>query len=309
MKLLLWILLSTSSAAQSDLDMSARIRALMGQRHPELADKQILQWNQLGPPAQTVEALTAMIAQTKSSMDRARLLEALAFFDTPEAYDALKKEIDAANASDTGIVRRLGLRALGAQLSRTHSPGGAEFLEKYLDHEDPQTRLSSAIALSHVDPSRTERFRKDSKNPPWMLQALEASGTLTPSIKAASPIVKKTAPTLQDPSKRFVGIWQGQWISIGTDKAASARAATFTLDKLFNGNLTLADEVWKFSGTVNEKTNEGRLESESLRGTLTQSPTAKGTHGCKAEVTLWPSQVEVLELRCPTSSGFFVGRK
>ncbi len=189
--------------------LEEKIQATIDQRHPtDTADW----WRALGPDA--VKTIIAMYDQTSQVYPRIRLIQGLGWFDDPDAVAFIKNQAD--NATDD-VVRNASITSLSlSQGSRED-----DFIAKFLDNNDPQTRMTAALALKHLpdDPHAEELLIKylASEKQGWIRDRVtrEPAVPLSAPLKITSRQERKLAP-------EFDGSWTGLWLQ--PRRAASARA-------------------------------------------------------------------------------------
>ena len=287
------------SHAQTAVDetLAQKIRAIVGQRHPDPGH-----WNQLQQLAEgssvdhLIETLGAMIQRTSSPMEKSRLIEALGQWTTPEARQIAKSLAE--DPQQSSIVRQISLRTVGTQLSKQATEDGVELLEKSLNHEDANIRLSAAMGLERAQSnsavqakakSLLDSFKQSGQTQSWMLAALRsAEKTSAPSkvtLHTSGPHGAPAAP----------GAWDGFWMSFSSGKTAVSRKATFRIGDDFAASIV-------FSGQESIVFEKGQFEVGS--GLVWSGRYKDGP--CKAR--LLESFPLVIECVCPQSGFVFLGR-
>lgn len=194
---LYWLGLSEVVSAKTEQEIRQSIDYILKQRHPQDTPQWWLDLGQEAPPI-----IIQMYEQTQNPYHQTRLIQGLGWFDDSVAVDFLKKLTE----SNESMTRVTVLKTLGV------SPGHQDLglFEKFLKHEDPQTRLAAAQALQ----------RKGDENPPLQAETQRILSQYSQMEKQAWIVKKLTerhsssnlsrrAPNL--PKSRFDTLWIGSW--------------------------------------------------------------------------------------------------
>ena len=151
--------------AETDRQMRRAIQDVLSQRHPTEGEAW---WRALGKNAPKV--VTAMFKETEALYQKLRLVEALGYFDDPDAVKFLKSLF---MSTTNSVVRQSVLRSLAmSQKMKEES-----FLTEALSDSDPHTRLAAALALRGTgEPNAltiVDNYKKGEKTA-WVLTRLNA---------------------------------------------------------------------------------------------------------------------------------------
>ncbi|MCM2279488.1 MAG: hypothetical protein NDJ89_15540 [Oligoflexia bacterium] len=251
------LLLSLAGApvahAAGDAEIQEQVGEIIRQRHPTDTPET---WRGLGPAAP--RNIIEMYLKSDHILHRVRLLQGLGWFDTPEASEFLKAQ---ASATNEDAIRTTAVRSVA------HSQGAkeTEFLAKFLEHPDVQTRFAAADALKRLNDPRADElvasYLKKEKAP-WIAGKLE--GRL-PEPKGRSTPEARTEGRL---SAEFHGEWRGFWLlpKGPQEPGLSSDEATFKLrlegDRL-HGELAISGKP----GSGKAKPKVFRLERVTGRAT------------------------------------------
>ncbi|MCM2322912.1 MAG: HEAT repeat domain-containing protein [Oligoflexia bacterium] len=183
--------------AATDAEIQEKVQDIIMERHPTETPEW---WRALGPEAPRV--LIGMYEKSTHIYHRVRLLQGLGWFDTPEAAEFLKAQ---ASSTTEDSIRTTAIRSVA------HSQGmkEAEFLSKFLEHDDVHTRFAAADALRRLkDPRADEivaRYLKTEKTP-WVAGKLEGK---LPEPRGKFTSVASSEDRL---SPDFNGEWRGFWL-------------------------------------------------------------------------------------------------
>lgn len=139
----------SADSVGSNEEIRAAIEATLKIRHPtETKDW----WHSLG--SNTPSVIISIFKEDKNTYHQIRLIDALAWFDTPAAVEFLKEQ---AAHHDKNIVRRAAIRSVGL------SQGIKEqsFLKLGLESSDPHTRLVTARIFSNLKDPASKQIVKE----------------------------------------------------------------------------------------------------------------------------------------------------
>lgn len=302
------------SFAKTPDEIRGAIEAILTHRHPKDDAKW---WRELGPEAPAV--IISMYRSSEEIYERLRLLQGLAWFEDSRAIEFIKEQ---AQKSQESSIRNAALRTLGISQGAKE----IEFVAKYLDHSDPQTRIAAAETLQAMNHSQSQKVLEAyyPREPlPWVVSR---SKGLLPSEASGFKIVSHFKERL-DP--QWAGSWMGYWILPlpPTEKAEVAEAgmqswkAQLTLqlnsEQLGRGELRLEREGRTGAPPVQKisKKGEVRLQGKGVRAYLqwtekTLAP-SKESWGGEAELTVLHSLqgVVLLGLRVQEIGGILWLRK
>ncbi|OFZ18727.1 MAG: hypothetical protein A2X94_05945 [Bdellovibrionales bacterium GWB1_55_8] len=179
--------------AASDQEIEHAIDTVLAERHPTDTPDW---WRSLGPTAPRV--ILRMLKSSDRVYHRVRLTQALGWFDDPEVVDYLKTQ---ARETKEDVVRNAAVRSVG------NSQGAKEFefIAEFLEHADPQTRLSAAEALQKIDNSEArERLKR--------FMAEEKAGWLVARLKGELPKPTAKLSPVSSSEDRLSPEWEGRWM-------------------------------------------------------------------------------------------------
>lgn len=187
---------SVFAAAKPDLE--AIIQDKISQRHPTDTPAW---WQGLGSDAPKV--IMELYEKDGGIYERTRLLSGLSNFHDPDSVAFLKKQ---AENSQQDVLRNSSIQAIG-------SAGGAadvEFLGKFLENDDPQTRVAAGKALRKINDAKGNALLQKfyaKENLPWVRERIQEyvpnqRGSQGPLLRMASkaPVALKA---------EFAGRWKG----------------------------------------------------------------------------------------------------
>lgn len=283
------------AAAAAEEDLEQKIRAILSQRHPQAQGSAQL-WSELqAPPDQIVATAIQMAQRSGSAMEKSRLLEVIAHYDTPEAAEFLR---DAARQTEnSSVIRQIALRSLGTQLARQEDPKSLEVLEQHLESNDAQLKLSAAMGMERARANTSvqhrvapllEAFRKSKNTPAWVLKSLERSAASAPNETGVKTAWVR-APAL-------VGTWDGWALTFLPGKAPQSKKSTFVID---------ADGGAKLTGAG----AEGSVVFENAKWDHAQGYSWTGRWKAPCMARLRETTPPLIECVCPQSGFVFLGRK
>ncbi len=271
-----------------DQDLEQTIRSIMSQRHPT---PQTIQraWSEVRAPAeQVVSTAIAMFQRSSSGMEKSRLIEVIAHFDTPEAVEFVRES--ATQSDQSSIVRQIALRSLGTQLSRQEDGKSLEVLETALQSENSQLKTSAAMGLERAMANTSLQHRVSP-----MLEAYRSSNATSPfSTKNPSKDANSKLNLVRTPA--LVGSWDGVGLTFVANRPAQTRKATFVLE---------ADGSAKLVGSG----NEASVTFENAKWDSTQGFSWTGRWKTPCMARLRETTPPLLECVCPQSGFVFLGRK
>lgn len=193
---------SSKSHAQnlSDTQIKNTIEEIIAQRHPEPNSAQ--QWKALGP--RTPHVILSMLRETESGYRRLRLTEGLSHFDNPEATEYLKQQ---ALETQNGVLRHSSLRAL----TLSQGEKELEFIETFLEHADPQTRLAAAEDLKRIGtPRALEAYENYLAKEilPWVKDRLKTG------VPRRTPQLVMSTKASDQTVSELLGTWEGYWVEV-----------------------------------------------------------------------------------------------
>lgn len=207
--------------------VSKSVDDLLAQMHPR---ETVETWRALGPEAPGV--LIEKYGQTTHSFKRARIRRALGAFDDPVAVEFLKKE---ALSQQNAAARGDALRAIGL----SQGPKALDFLEGFLTHETPQTRLVAADVIRQM-PGREARKAYEGflarEKTPWVREKLERAEQW--AIRS-----RPGARSSGESDGGFQGKWRGYWIAV---EGTALRSLTAELE--FRNDASAQLSVWPMAG-------------------------------------------------------------
>lgn len=192
------ILLNQNAMAKTNAEIQEMIQEVLMDRHP--ADGPDW-WRSLGSNAPVV--IISMYESSSHTYQRIRLLQGLGWFNTSEVGDFLKRQAD--HATDD-VIRNTAIRSVG------YSQGvqEIEFIAKFLENSDPQTRYTAAETLNRMNDPKAKQIVElylSREKLGWISQKLNGvlprpSGRLTPVATSEDRF-----------SREFAGEWRGYWLS------------------------------------------------------------------------------------------------
>lgn len=197
-------------AAQPDLEEI--IQDKVSQRHPSDTPAW---WQSLGPDAP--KAIIDLYDKAGGIYERTRLLGGLSNFHDPDSVAFLKKQ---AENSQQDVIRNSAIQAVG-------SAGGSadvEFLGKFLDNEDPQTRVAAGKALRKInDPKGNALLQKfySKESLPWVKDRVQEFSPV--KLGSGGPLLRIASKTPVTLKAEWTGSWKG--ILIVPSKQASVQSS------------------------------------------------------------------------------------
>lgn len=183
--------------AKTEAEIREAIQDAISQLHPTDTPEW---WRSLGPTAPKI--VISMYENTTHIYHRLRLIDALGFFDDPVAAEFAKQQ--ALNTQDD-VIRTASIRSVG----RSQGAKEDEFLARFLQHPDPDTRLTAALALKQIGDPRAltliEKFMKEERTP-WVLSKFKSEPLRPPKVLVP---VASSEDRLRP---EWVGTWKGYWI-------------------------------------------------------------------------------------------------
>lgn len=198
---------SAVAFGMSEEKMREKIEQVISQRHPTDTPDW---WRSLGPDAPPL--IIKMHQQTDHIYKQLRLLEALAWFDDPEAQEFIRNQ---AMKTKNSVIRNAALRTL----AYSQGARAIDFIEPFLKHSDDQTRLASAQALQIILKNE-EISSADATNANDLLtefQNTEPKKWVVDRLQEKYPVSQTERKT---PLVNFmVGKWNGKISIDGIDQA------------------------------------------------------------------------------------------
>ncbi len=197
--LLSCLLLLSSFALATPETIRDWVNETVRQRHP--LDKPE-DWRKLGPEAPGV--IMELYRTSKSTYHQLRLLQGLAWFHDPAALAFLKEVAE--KSDQKSVLRAAAVRSVGSSAGEAE----AEFLQRFLENDDPDTRVAAALSLRGLKGAEAQAsldaFRKRERLP-WVLQKAEGK----PLPKAT--VAPEPAVSAFERAQR--GTWNGTLQSAG----------------------------------------------------------------------------------------------
>ena len=235
-------------AAKSDTEIERLVKDEIKVRHPREEPEW---WRGLG--VNTPKIIIRLYKEEKQISHQMRLMQALSWFDTPEATEFLKEE---AQRTDLKVIRTAAIRTI------VNSQGVKEldFVSEFLSHAEVQTRLEAAKGIKRmgleVASEKTkkkidkilDRYEYDEKEA-WVIQRLHS----------------QKVPLRPTKKKGLAGKWEGYWMTPDSSKKG----------------LTLKEVSLSISKSAQDK-GEIELRPSVSKGKVTQVKSAKWSlHGLK----------------------------
>jgi hypothetical protein len=217
-------------AAESSL-LEEVIKEKISERHPTDTPSW---WRSLGSEAPKV--MISLYDQESGIYQRLRLVEALGWFNDPEAIAFLKKQSE--NASQD-VIRNGAIRAVGNAAGASE----VEFIGKFLDHEDPQTRVAAGQALRKFsDPQAVALLRKfyDKESLPWVKDRVRDTAAI--ASRAQGPLLRIESKSPVVLSAGLGGSWKGILVLPSLRDSSLLRVETSAKTRI-EGTTSLKGEV------------------------------------------------------------------
>ncbi len=186
------------SVLAANQDLEEIIQEKISERHPTDTPAW---WQSLGPEAP--KTMIALYEKAPGIYQRLRLVEALGWYQDPEALAFLKK---LAESSTQDVIRNGSIRAIG------NSAGASEvdFIGKFLDHEDPQTRVAAGQALRKIATPRANALLQkfyEKEQMPWVKDRVQETSPGVP--RSRGPLLRMDTKSPVTLNPEFSGSWKG----------------------------------------------------------------------------------------------------
>lgn len=156
--------LSSSAWSKTEAEIEQAIQDVLAQRHPEDTPDW---WRSLGRETPTI--IIRMFEKSTDVYHKLRLVQALAWFDEPQAVDFVKTQ---AQSTEYGVIRNAAVKTVGVSRGKEE----IDFISKFLSHSDIQTRFAAAEALKRIGDPMAEAKVNDylqKEKAPWVAQKLK----------------------------------------------------------------------------------------------------------------------------------------
>jgi len=181
-------------------ELQQQIDTIIRMRHP----KDTRDW-WLGLGAQAPAVIIGMLESSEyreEILQRMRLMQGLAWFTQDStALEYLKQQAQATNEE---VVRRTVIEAIG----QAQGAKEADYISKFLQSSDLQTRLSAAESLKRMkDPHANQLLETylSTEKTPWLLDRINGTSQTQGRLKAVASSENRL-------SREFSGTWKGFWI-------------------------------------------------------------------------------------------------
>lgn len=218
-----WLILLIASVASLNAfaltpeQIRIAIQGKMSERHPEKINEF---WDKLGPEALPV--LKQMYQETQNGNERGWLLDGMSHFDDASVATLLQSDIP---KQEDEVLKRKQLSAL----IRSQGEAAYDFVEPYLDDEDPQIRKAVAQGLKQYGGSSKRIAGRlqdylNSEKVPWVKDAVMKTQMVAkvqqPSRNVFAEVAAVEPSPTPLPQKNWEGEWRGVWIT--PDKKSEA---------------------------------------------------------------------------------------
>ncbi len=150
------LVLAHGAWAHSEYEMRENISQVLSHRHPSESGTW---WKSLGPSA--VPVILQMYQEEVNIYRRIRLLDALAWFDVPDAVQFLKRT---ANESSNDVIKCSAVNSI----IRSQGMREERFISKVLRSESSSLKITAARALDELEDERAthlvDEFLKEKGN-------------------------------------------------------------------------------------------------------------------------------------------------
>lgn len=223
------------NSALANLDegeIQKRIEQILSERHPS-DDSQ--DWKSLGKNAPKV--ILKLIRKEEKVYRRIRLIQALAWFEDPEAVEFLK---DTIQNSENRMFRDKAIQTYA--LSQGERSIG--LIRPFLEAQNEHTRLLVARVFQSLAQSGSEDAKKiladyeKKEKTPWVLARLKSTGVDKKKLLQAERKKKKEASVI-------LGVWKGYWVFLekkqdhSSLKVKTAQLEILPDGKRFKGKLKI----------------------------------------------------------------------
>lgn len=277
--------LSLSSQNKSESEISEMIQTVLETRHPtDTADW----WKSLGPLAPRV--IISMFEKSDHIYHRVRLVQALAWFGDSESVEFLKK---LSRETENGVIRNASIKSVGASQGDKEVP----FVSGFLEHSDPQTRLSAAEALKRMNSElsnlKLSTYMSQEKQQ-WVTEKLKDK--LKDDLPKASGLLKLVPISEDALHPDFVGEWEGYWIFPDLNKNLDVRSEKISVifswktTQELEGNLKINKKNRKISFEIQNILGKKNKISGKLREVVTG-----GLRVFPSEVMLFDAELQEMK--------------